>query len=65
MNTSNTDLKQDCRYCISAEGRNTGKRIDITGSLSPTNASKWEPTHLDKKAFRYFKISRYPYYKQK
>jgi hypothetical protein len=62
-------MSEDQKFCVVAEDRGTKKRIDITGPLTGKQAAeKLEACNASyhmKKYYKYFKIAKYPYYKEK
>lgn len=57
-------LDKNKQYCIAAMNRKTKERMDVTGPLSSVKVALWEPSHWDKKAYKYFCVASYPYYKE-
>lgn len=49
------------KYCISARSRRSGTTMDITGPLSHDSALAWQPNKLNKAAYVYFRVSKYPF----
>lgn len=55
------------KFCVVATDRNTGKRIMVTGALSEneayTESNRLQKNIFYKKAYKYFKVAKYPYKK--
>lgn len=54
-------MKAFIPYCISARSRTTGMTKAITGPMVKEVAEKWIPSVWDKRLFKYFRVSAYPF----
>lgn len=52
------------QFCIAATPRKGGEREDITGSMSEEKAILWRPSSMSKRFWKYFKVAKFPYYKE-
>lgn len=48
-------------YCISARSRNTGITECITLPMQLDEAKNYKPSTFEKKYYKYFRVSKYPF----
>lgn len=54
-------MSKEQQYCISARDRNSGYTESITGPMNLDEAKSWRPTSTNKRYYKYFRVSKYPF----